>query len=203
MKNLFFVSVALGLLSGTSLKTTAQTSVNMEAVSTGTKQFAKNIKAIESGVASIENCTAMQFKYAQLLNVNVESITNLSLFKFIEEWEGTRYRYGGATRKGIDCSAYSGTLLHTVYGFVAARTARDQYESCEKIDRENLREGDLVFFNTRRGVSHVGVYLRNGFFTHASTGAGVTISNLDEAYYSKRYIGAGRVALNNNAEQAE
>lgn len=203
MKNLFFVSVALGLLSGTSLKTTAQTSVNMEAISTSAKTSPKPIKTTESGVAAIENCTPMQFKYAQLLDVDVESISNISLFNFIDEWEGTKYRYGGATKKGIDCSAYSGTLLHTVYGYVAARTARDQYEACEKIGKEDLKEGDLVFFNTRRGVSHVGVYLRNGFFTHASTGAGVTISNLDEAYYSKRYVGAGRVAINNNAVTAE
>ncbi len=197
MKNLFFVSVALGIFSGTSLTANAQTSVNMEAISAVAKKSPRNIKAGENEVAAIEHASAIQFKYAQLLNVEVESITNYSLFNFIEDWWGTNYRYGGATKKGIDCSAYSGTLLHTVYGFVAARTAREQYELCEKIERDNLQEGDLVFFNTKRGVSHVGVYLRNGYFTHASTGQGVTISSLDETYYSKRYLGGGRVKLNN------
>lgn len=201
MKNLFFVSVALGIFSGTSLTVNAQTSVNMEAISISAKKSPKLIK--ETEVAAIENCSAMQFKYAQLLNVEVESITNYTLFNFIEEWWGTRYRYGGATKKGIDCSAYSGTLLHSVYGFVAARTAREQFQLCEKVEKENLQEGDLVFFNTRKGVSHVGIYLRNGYFTHASTGQGVTISSLDETYYSKRFLGGGRVPLNNNNNREE
>lgn len=198
MKNLFFVSVAFGIFSGTSLMVNAQTSINLEAISKPVKKSPINNKAGENDFATIENCTAIQFKYAQLLNVEVESITNYTLFNFIEDWWGTKYRYGGATRQGIDCSAFSGTLLHTVYGFVAARTAREQYELSEKIDKENLQEGDLVFFNTRRGVSHVGVYLRNGYFAHASTGLGVTVSSLDETYYSKKFLGGGRVTLNNN-----
>lgn len=197
MKNLFFVSVAFGIFSGTSLMVNAQTSINMEAISKPVKKSPIHTKAGEAEIAAIENCSAVQFKYAQLLNVEVESITNYTLFNFIEDWWGTKYRYGGATKKGIDCSAFSGTLLHTVYGFVAARTAREQYELSEKIDKENLQEGDLVFFNTKRGVSHVGVYLRNGYFAHASTGQGVTISSLDETYYSKRFLGGGRVPLNN------
>lgn len=226
MKNLFFVAVAMGIFSGTTLTAKAQSSVNRRQVGTAvpTKKSLKFIDGIEikNGTivsekavtvrqeelnttayikpfntegSGIENCTSIQFKYAQLLNMDVESITNYSLFSFIEKWWATPYRYGGATKKGIDCSAYSGTLLYDVYGFVAARTARDQYKACEKTDRENLQEGDLVFFNTRRGVSHVGVYLRNGYFTHASTSSGVMISHLDETYFNKKYIGGGRIIV--------
>ena len=219
MQNLFFVSVAIGIFSGTSLTVKAQPSINMErmsAASPGIKST-KFIEGIEINSTTtvavkpfiikraffkvnnegegIENCSSLQFKYAQILNMDVEAITNYTLYNFIEEWWGTAYRYGGATKKGIDCSAFSGTLLHEVYGFVASRTARSQYDACEKIEKENLQEGDLVFFNTRRGVSHVGVYLRNGYFTHSSTGQGVTISSLDDAYYSKKFIGGGRVNL--------
>jgi NlpC/P60 family len=218
MQNLFFVSVAMGIFSGTSLTAKAQPSVNMErmAASVPVARSTKFIEGIEINTGTtaavqpiivkpsaiikkegegIENCSPLQFKYAQLLNMDVESITNLTLYNFIEEWWGTAYRYGGATKKGIDCSAFSGTLLHDVYGFVSSRTARSQYDASEKVEKENLQEGDLVFFNTRRGVSHVGVYLRNGYFTHSSTGQGVTISNLNEAYYSKKFIGGGRVNL--------
>jgi murein DD-endopeptidase / murein LD-carboxypeptidase len=225
MQNLFFVSVAIGIFSGTSITAKAQSSVNMEQVNTAVpaKSSTKFIEGIEikagtnvavepsnvknteiiaspgsavnNETADIEKCTSIQFKYAQLLNMDVESITNHALYDFIEKWWATPYRYGGATQKGIDCSAYSGTLLHEVYGFVASRTSREQYKACEKIDKENLQEGDLVFFNTRRGVSHVGVYLRNGYFTHASTGNGVTISSLDEPYYNKKYIGGGRIVV--------
>ena len=231
MKNLFFVSVALGIFSGTSISASAQSSVNIEQVdgnipvkkstkfiegieikavstvaelpvnvNTAQNIYTRHIVTIKNENSTIENCSSLQFKYAQLLNMDVEAITNYTLYNFIEKWWATPYRYGGATQKGVDCSAYSGTLLHEVYGFTASRTARAQYKACEKVDKDNLQEGDLVFFNTRRGVSHVGVYLRNGYFTHAGTGNGVTISNLDETYYIKRFIGGGRVILNKTEE---
>lgn len=223
MKNLFFVSVALGIFSGTSISVKAQTSANnkrwtnavaekrttnfiegieMVPGSTGdgipAAPVKKNTGDLPAGslghdLSVIETCSAIQFKYALILNCEVESITNLPLYNFIEEWWGTRYHYGGSSRNGIDCSALAGTLLGRVYGITTPRTARAQYDACEKVDREDLKEGDLVFFNTRGGVSHVGVYLGNGYFTHASVKNGVTINNLDENYYSKRFIRGGRV----------
>lgn len=224
MKHLLFVSVALGIFSGTSLSATAQKSVKSKRAKQriAAKKSTKFIEDIEirpqsttaglqpistknteqapviekNEVSAIETCSYLQFKYAQLLNMDVEAAANTELYCFIEKWWAIPYRYGGATKDGIDCSAYSGTLVHDVYGTVLSRTARSQYQECEKIRKENLREGDLVFFKTRRGVSHVGVYLANGYFTHASTSSGVMISNLDEDYYRKKYIGAGRISIN-------
>ena len=229
MKHLFFVSVALGIFSGTSISVKAQTSVNSIRLTDGvaeknTPHFIEGIeikpgtavpdntvivtpatkktvtkKAITNEFGStIETCSPLQFKYAQLMNVEVEFVTNLSLYNFIEEWWATRYHYGGTTRNGIDCSAYSGTLLSQVWGLKTPRTARAMYGVAEKIERENLKEGDLVFFNTRGGVSHVGVYLGNGYFTHASTGNGVTINNLSENYYRSKFIIGGRIAADSN-----
>ena len=129
------------------------------------------------------------------MDVEVETITNPVLFGAIEKWWGTRYRYGGATEKGIDCSAYAGTLAHQVFGLVLPRTARDQYANCIKLEKEELLQGDLVFFNTRGGISHVGMYLGNGYFTHASTSIGVTISNLSETYWNKKFVGGGRLTV--------
>lgn len=140
-----------------------------------------------------EACKSLQFKYAQLMNIDIEDITNLTMFHYVDEWWKTRYRYGGSTKKGIDCSALTGILLGSVYGLALPRTAREQFAASEKIKRENLQEGDLVFFNTRGGVSHVGVYLANNYFVHASVSDGVTISNLNESYYSKKFIGSGRI----------
>ena len=144
------------------------------------------------GKMATEACNAIQFKYAQLMDTEIESISNISLFAFIDEWWSTAYRYGGTTKKGIDCSALTSLLLSTVYAIGVPRTARDQYAASEKIAREDMQEGDLVFFNTRGGISHVGVYLSNDHFVHASTSSGVTISSLNDDYYSKRFIGAGR-----------
>lgn len=145
------------------------------------------------GSSAIENITGIQFKYAMMMSVDVESLKNISLLGFIEEWFGTRYRYGGATKKGIDCSALTGSLFMMVYGFAIPRTARQQYDASEHIGKEDLKEGDLVFFNTTGGVSHVGLYLSNNYFLHASSSQGVTIGNLDDSYFANRFIGAGRV----------
>ncbi len=149
--------------------------------------------AVVENVSAIEKFSTIQFKYAMMLNVDVESLKNLSLFGFIENWFGTRYRLGGTTKKGIDCSALTGSLLLAVYGFAVPRTARQQYEATEHIAIEDLKEGDLVFFNTHGGISHVGLYLENNYFVHASSSQGVTISNLEDSYYAKRFICGGRV----------
>ena len=127
-----------------------------------------------------------------MLNREVESLTNVQLFSFIDEWWATKYRYGGTSKKGIDCSAFTGLLMSTVFAFKLPRTAREQYSIAEKVKKDDLMEGDLVFFNTTGGVSHVGYYLGDGYFVHASSSKGVTINNLDQAYFSKKFIGGGR-----------
>ncbi len=141
----------------------------------------------------IEKCSPIQFKYALIMDREVETIINTSLYNFIDEWWATRYRYGGSTKKGIDCSSFTGKVLESVYGIAVPRTATEQYNMAEKIPVENLVEGDLVFFNTRGGVSHVGVYLGDNYFVHSSVKYGVTISSLKDDYYSRKFIGGGRI----------
>ncbi len=218
MKNLFFVSALIIIFSGTSLSARAQkraaasknelgTSVNtpirfiegielsrtIEPSSVISSEKESTGVALPVGHNEIEQVNSVQFKYAQLLNRNVESASNLPLYNFIDDWWETRYRYGGTNKSGIDCSAFAGLLLKQVYTKEIPRTAKEQFTACEKLDRSVLNEGDLVFFNTRGGVSHVGVYLGDGYFVHASTGNGVTINNLDDDYYSARFLGGGKV----------
>ncbi len=145
-----------------------------------------------SGSAT-ESLTSLQFKYGIMMDIAVEQLTNIKLLETIDEWYGARYRYGGTTKSGVDCSAFAGTLMTAVFGSSLPRTAREQYAATQRISKEDLQEGDLVFFNTTGGVSHVGVYLNNNKFVHASTSSGVMISDLDDAYYSRKYVGAGRI----------
>ena len=206
MKNLLFVSVALSVFTVTSFSASAQFKKNFLSdmnllndgveygIAKSSSKFTTSFKKILAPVLmATELCSAIQFKYAQILNKDVELVTNKSLFSFIDEWWSTRYRYGGTTKKGIDCSSYTGHLLSEVFGLILPRTAREQYAICSKINKADLLEGDLVFFNTRGGVSHVGVYLGDGYFTHSSCSSGVTISNLSDNYYSRKFIGGGRV----------
>jgi hypothetical protein len=143
----------------------------------------------------IEKTEDIQFKYAVYMDVPVELLTNYELLRFLDEWYGVPYRYGGSTKKGIDCSAFSAEMMHVVFGTQMPRTAKEQYLLCTPLTKEELREGDLVFFNTSGGISHVGIFLMNNKFVHASTSNGVMISDLDEAYFTKRFLGGGRLIL--------
>ncbi len=112
----------------------------------------------------------------------------------VQHWWGTPYRWGGDQRGfGVDCSAYTQAVMKNVYGMNIPRTSKQQYSLGSKVGKAHLRRGDLVFFNTSgKGVSHVGIYLGSGKFTHASNSDGVTIDKLSNSYYRKRYLGARR-----------
>ena len=107
-------------------------------------------------------------------------------------WIGIPYRWGGTTRRGIDCSAFVQQYVRQNLGIELPRTtAFQRYEGVE-IDKTELQAGDLVFFR-RRGIRHVGVYLSDGEFIHASSSRGVTISNLDESYWTRHYWMSRRI----------
>lgn len=131
----------------------------------------------------------------QKIDLNsVAARSNPVLYHFIEEWYGVPYRLGGESKAGVDCSAFVKRLFEEVYGQHLLRTAAQQYATSVPIIRTELREGDLVFFKIRsRRISHVGVYLQDGEFVHASLSRGVMISKLDNPYWTRYFAGAGRV----------
>ena len=116
---------------------------------------------------------------------------------FMEQWYGVPYHYGGNSKEGIDCSAFVSLLLSSVYNVnQLPRISADQYKATRRVPKKDLKEGDLVFFHTLgkgHRVTHVGVYLYNNRFVHASI-AGVQISDLGEGYYLHHYVGAGRTS---------
>jgi cell wall-associated NlpC family hydrolase len=139
--------------------------------------------------------TGIVDKYSKVMQVSPNSISNAILYQFIDDWYGTRYQMGGTGRKGIDCSALVQKVYNQVYGMDIVRTSIMQFRGSEYIaNKANLKEGDLVFFRIHGGpVSHVGVYLKNNYFVHSSSSKGVMISNLDDKYWQKVYVGGGRL----------
>ncbi len=144
---------------------------------------------------NIETASSLQFKYAMMLDMPVEDLDNIALLKELDYWWGTKYCMGGSTESCIDCSAFTHNVLLDVYSTNIPRTAAQQYDSSIHIETSELQQGDLVFFQTtsRKEISHVGVYIGNNKFAHASVSNGVMISDLDDAYWKPKYRGAGRV----------
>lgn len=138
----------------------------------------------------------LQSKYAALLGVLPQAINNFSLYGFIEDWYGVRYRLGGSDKNGIDCSAFVQRLYENVFCINLVRTAFQQFKNCKMVwNTDSLEEGDLVFFHTRgrKRITHVGIYLANNYFVHASSSQGVIISSLTDRYWSRFYAGAGKI----------
>jgi lipoprotein Spr len=128
------------------------------------------------------------------LGLSKKEIHHSKLYSFIEEWYGTPYKYGGCQKTGVDCSCFTDNLYQKVYGVKLGRTAGEIHKACDKIKMDNLRQGDLVFFITNgKSISHVGVYLKDNKFVHASTSKGVIVSDLSETYYKKYFHSAGRL----------
>lgn len=132
--------------------------------------------------------------HSQKTGLSLDTGANLDLYYQMYEWLGTRYRFGGETKKGIDCSGFTGVIYENVYKRSLPRDSRSMYKMTRPISKEEMKEGDLVFFRIRRGqVSHVGVYLGNNKFVHSSTSSGVIVSDLREDYYRRYFYKAGRL----------
>jgi cell wall-associated NlpC family hydrolase len=128
----------------------------------------------------------------------VTSKDNLKLYRYVVEWIGTPYRYGGISKKGTDCSGFVMNIYQDVYGKKIERsTANILKMNCLKVSlQEDLQEGNLVFFHNgsdRSKTSHVGIYLKKGRFAHASSIKGVTVSNLQDNYYIQHWFIGGVV----------
>ncbi|MET0464188.1 MAG: NlpC/P60 family protein [Chitinophagaceae bacterium] len=160
---------------------------------TSSKASAKETHGALAHTAAVEKASAVQLKYAILLDTEVENLDGDLLLDHVDEWYGTRYKLGGNSKAGIDCSAFVQAVYISAFALTLPRTAKEQYKASRIISSTELKEGDLVFFNTRGGVSHVGIYLQNNKFIHASTSQGVTVSDMFDAYYMRRFIGAGRI----------
>lgn len=134
------------------------------------------------------------FEYSNMLGYNIEYINNPRLFEMVGEWMGVPYKYSGSSKKGIDCSGLVCTVFRDCYDRVITGSANDIYNTVEPVKKSELREGDLVFFKIRKNrISHVGIYLGQDRFVHASLKKGVIVSYLNDPYYTKYFYKGGRL----------
>ena len=133
-------------------------------------------------------------RYSSLLNVKEKDIDNERLYRFIDSWIGVPYKNGGMDKKGVDCSGFTIILAKDIYNKQLPRNARSMAEDVKRKFEKDLKEGDLVFFDfDGQKFNHVGIYLQNNKFVHASTSKGVIISDLKDPWYYKYFSRAGSV----------
>lgn len=153
----------------------------------------KVTKSTTTSKKKVVNTPANLTEISKLLNVNESQLKNKSLYHFIVDWYGTPYKFGGNNQNGIDCSGFTNILFNEIYNIQLPRISRDIAEKVKRKYTKDLKEGDLVFFSFGNSgvVNHVGVYLHNNNFVHASTSRGVIISNLSEPYYGDFLVKCG------------
>ena len=148
-----------------------------------------------TSAAEIQSRTERVERQERFQTAENQATTSINSNGYFEGWLGTPYLYGGMSRQqGVDCSGLSSRVFQDLYGIDLPRTAEEQYRSGMKIRDGFRKQGDLVFFRNVRGhgIDHVGVYLGDNRFIHASQSSGVIISEMDEDYYRIRYVGTCR-----------
>lgn len=164
-----------------------------------------DVEAQSLAVAVDPNWVGATLQYFVMEGIDYDSCNYDELYLSVFDWLETPYKYAGRTKNGVDCSSLVKALYSEAYNLQLSGSSRDLYAQCEPVDFENLQEGDLVFFKINKSViSHVGLYLSDYKFVHASTVSGVTVADLRDDYYVKYFYDAGRIApANYTADEAE
>lgn len=141
--------------------------------------------------------TALSSRFADANNSTERKLSfKDKMLAEIVKYLNTPYKFGGESKTGIDCSAFTQTVFSDVLSVPLLRSAREQFTEGARVTNEkSLEFGDLVFFDTGRRVKpgHVGIYIGDGLFAHASSSFGVIVSSLDDEYYANRFMGGRRI----------
>ncbi len=152
-------------------------------------------------VESVDILTFKQKYYSPEINKSPSTSKEKMLMEIVK-YMNTPYKFGGESKSGIDCSAFTQAVYNSC-SIHLLRSAGEQFtEGIEIDDKNNLKFGDLVFFNTRKTIKpgHVGIYIGDNLFVHASSSNGVIVTPLDSEYYSERFMGARRIDLSSDIQ---
>ncbi len=199
MKNRLYILLTMCLICGMTQMASAKTPSAHAKAHQQQLAAAKNIgldkatitRMVEEDIAARENSKAISAATEELLN---------DLLSEARSHLGKRYSRGSKGPSAFDCSGFS-SYVYRQFGYSLSPSSRDQYNQGDKVDRKELRKGDLVFFkgrSTKGGVGHVGIVVDadekgNFTFIHAATSKGITVSSCNEPYYASRFVGGKRV----------
>jgi cell wall-associated NlpC family hydrolase len=146
--------------------------------------------------ALLSGCSSTRFEQTEapvLFDLSNSVWVKQMLYSQYEQWKTVKYKSGGMSKDGVDCSGFVSLTYDTRLGIKLPRSTDEQVNLGAPINQNDLIAGDLVFFKTGKVTRHVGIYLEDGKFLHASTEKGVMISRMDDAYWAKAYWKAVRV----------
>ena len=153
----------------------------------------KIIKVPIKNVEKKKNAVQKRLSRGEVSSNPINQGNESDLISYAYDFIGTPYVWGAEGPKSFDCSGFT-KYVYNAFGVDLPHYTGSQIGKGESVARGNLKQGDLIFFNTCGPVSHVGIYIGDGQFIHASSGGRkVTISNLSQSYYNARYAGARRI----------
>jgi len=175
------------------LKILLTLSIFFAVVTTNAQTNLKQEETLKNKTEDPDNLVSQYF--SQVMGVALNATSNVKLYQFVYDWIGAPYRFGGSSRKGIDCSAFTKEIYSKVFNTIIKRNSRDIFRDAIPIHKKDLQEGDLVFFKIKsKYITHVGIYLGNNRFAHASSIRGVVLNNLEEPYYKRYFYKGGRIS---------
>jgi cell wall-associated NlpC family hydrolase len=146
------------------------------------------------GAKEVDSITSGERDFRKEKNTAIRPLDQSKMMREISRFMGVPYMHGGSGTDGMDCSGYTMTVYKNAIGKLLPRSSAEQSKIGKTVELSELKFGDLIFFNTTgESASHVGIYLGDDLFAHASVSFGVTISSLQSSYYAKRYETARRM----------